>query len=87
MALGIPNVIRTETLRDTPLGSAMAEIRVWVDSEKIQPVEFKTVVSYGAVGFEISLKSDRDAERFQQRFRPLLSDDRGYQGRTARAIG
>jgi hypothetical protein len=72
MTLGIPSVIRTETLRDTPLGSTMAEIRMWLDSEKIEPVEFKTVVSRGAVGFEISFKRDRDAERFQQRFGSLL---------------
>jgi hypothetical protein len=72
MELSIPNVIRTENLRDTPLGDTMNEIRIWLDSKKIQPVDFKTVVSRGAFGFEISFKSERDAERFQQRFRPLL---------------
>ena len=72
MALGISNVIRTANLRDTPLGNTMNEIRIWLDSEKIQPMAFKTIVSRGTVGFEITFKSERDAERLQQRFRPLL---------------
>jgi hypothetical protein len=50
----------------------MSEIRTWLDSEKIEPTEFKTVVARGGLGFEISFKSERDAERFQRQFALLV---------------
>ena len=73
MALITPIVMRAENRPDTPLGRTMNEIRTWLDTEKIQPVNFKTIVSSAGFGFEISFKSEREAERFQQRFPALLA--------------
>ena len=69
MALATPTVIRAGNLGDT-----MNNIRTWLDSEKIEPVEFKTVVSQAGIGFEISFRSEQEAERFQQRFTSLVAD-------------
>jgi hypothetical protein len=73
MALTMPTVIRAATQRNTPLGSAMNEIRTWLDREKIEPVEFKTVVGRAGFGFEISFKSEDEAVRFQERFASLIA--------------
>jgi hypothetical protein len=65
-------VIRAETLPDSPFGKTMNELRIWLDGEKIEPTEFKTVVARAGLGFEISFKSEWEAERFQQRFPSLV---------------
>lgn len=51
-----------------PLSATMAEIRTWLDSERIEPVSFKTVVSRGGLGFEISFKSEEEADHFRCQF-------------------
>jgi hypothetical protein len=59
MALTTPTPIRTEPLtRSTTLGSALSDIRMWLDSEKIEPTDFKTIVSRRGLGFEIIFKSE-----------------------------
>ena len=40
---------------------------------KIEPNEFKTVAGRAGVGFEISFKSEREAQQFQQRFSSFLA--------------
>jgi hypothetical protein len=65
--MATPTVIRAENL-----GKTMNDIRTWLDAEKIQPVEFKTIVSHAGIGFEISFRSEQEAERFQQRFVMLV---------------
>jgi hypothetical protein len=65
--MATPMVIRAEKL-----GETMNDIRIWLDAEKIQPVEFKTVVSHAGIGFEISFQSEREATRFQERFASLV---------------
>jgi hypothetical protein len=62
-----PTVIRVENL-----GKTMNAIRTWLDAEKIQPIEFRTVVGRVGLGFEISFRSEREAERFQERFASLV---------------
>jgi hypothetical protein len=56
-----------------PLGETMRDIRIWLDSERIEPVDFKTVVGRAGLGFEITFHDERDAERFQERFPSLVS--------------
>ncbi len=51
----------------------MAQIRTWLDSERIEPTSFKTVVAQGALGFEISFKNDDEANRFRGQFPDLAS--------------
>jgi hypothetical protein len=73
MALTMPVAVRTEPLtRSTSLGSTLSDIRIWLDSEKIEPTDFKTIASRKGLGFEIIFKSERDAERFQQQFPSLF---------------
>ena len=72
MALTSPAVVYAKHLPDTPLGSTMNKIRTWLDSEKIEPKDFKTVVAREGLGFEIRFKSERDAERFQRQFPSLV---------------
>jgi hypothetical protein len=73
MALTMPTVIRAATRRSTPSANAINEIRTWLDREKIEPVEFKTVVGRAGFGFEISFKNEEEAARFQERFASLIA--------------
>jgi hypothetical protein len=74
MAWSNPSVISAKVPRHTPLGSTMSEIRIWLDNERIQLADFKTVVGRAGLGFEIRFKSEREAERFQERFPSLVAD-------------
>jgi hypothetical protein len=73
MASTLPAAIRAEPLPSTPFSSTLKEIRRWLDSENIQPTDFKTIVSRAGVGFEISFRSEVEAQRFQRRFRSLVA--------------
>jgi hypothetical protein len=65
-------VVQAESSKNM-LAKTMDDIRTWLDSERIEPVEFKTVVGRAGLGFEISFRDEREAERFQERFAPLLT--------------
>jgi hypothetical protein len=65
--MATPAVIRAENL-----GNTMNDIRTWLDAEKIQPVDFRTVVGHAGIGFEISFRLEHEAERFQRRFASLV---------------
>jgi hypothetical protein len=67
-----PVVVQAENSKNM-LAKTMDDIRNWLDSERIEPVEFKTVVGGAGLGFEISFRDEREAERFQERFAPLLT--------------
>ena len=73
MALLSHVVVQPKTVRDMPLGKTMRDIRTWLDSERIEPVAFKTVVGRAGLGFEISFREESEAERFQERFASLLT--------------
>jgi hypothetical protein len=73
MALRTPVVVQPKTIRDMPLAETMRNIRIWLDSERIEPVEFKAVVGRVGLGFEISFRDEHEAERFQERFGSLLT--------------
>jgi hypothetical protein len=74
MALTPATVVRANYLTLAPLASTMNEIRMWLDSEKIEPSEFKMIVSREGLGFEISFKSEEDAERFQRQFPTMVGE-------------
>jgi hypothetical protein len=65
--MATPTVIRAENL-----GNTMNAIRTWLDAEKIQPVDFRTVVGHAGIGFEIGFRTEQEAERFQRRFASLV---------------
>jgi hypothetical protein len=73
MAL-LTSVVQAENSRSIPLAKAMRDIRTWLDSERIEPVQFRTVVvGRAGLGFEIRFREAREAERFQERFASLLT--------------
>src|SRR5205814_10580986 len=51
-----------------PIGSIMNEIRSWLSQNKIEPIDFKTVVERAGIGFEIRFRTEGEAERFQREF-------------------
>lgn len=65
--MATPTVIRAEEL-----GNTMNNIRTWLDAEKIQPVDFRTVVGSAGIGFEISFRCEQEAQRFHERFASLV---------------
>ena len=73
MASRVPVVVQAETSKNLLLGKTMKDIRTWLDSERIEPVHFRTVASSAGLGFELSFRREREAERFQQRFASLLT--------------
>jgi hypothetical protein len=73
MALLTPVVVHADNSRNRPLDKTMTDIRTWLDSERIAPVHFKTVVGRDGLGFEISFRHEREAEHFQERFASLLT--------------
>jgi hypothetical protein len=73
MALVTPVVLQAENAGGMSLDKTMRDIRVWLDGERIEPVQFKTVVGRAGLGFEISFRREREAERFQKRFGSLLT--------------
>jgi hypothetical protein len=72
MALRTPVIVQPKTVREMPLAETMRDIRIWLDNERIEPVEFKAVVGKLGLGFEISFRDEHEAERFQERFASLL---------------
>jgi hypothetical protein len=51
------------------LGETMNEVRLWLDSHKIEPVDFKTVpLDGGRVAFDIRFQSQEEANLFQRAF-------------------
>jgi hypothetical protein len=51
------------------LGMAMNEIRSWLDSHKIEPVDFRPATcNPGIVAFEIKFKHEDEARLFEQTF-------------------
>jgi hypothetical protein len=45
----------------------MNEIRMWLDSQKIEPVSFRSAPG-ATSGFEIAFDNAEDAERFRRHF-------------------
>jgi hypothetical protein len=73
MALLSPVLVQTESSGNSPIAKTMRGIRSWLASERIEPIYFKTVVGNDGLGFEISFREERDAERFRKRFASLLA--------------
>ena len=68
MTLSSPLIVRVER-PGKAFGTAMNEIRSWLDSHKIQPADFRPGKSDpGAVAFEIRFKREEEAHLFEQAF-------------------
>jgi hypothetical protein len=50
------------------LGETMKRLRIWLDSERIEPSEFKTAVDAAGYTFTIGFRRPQDAKRFRAQF-------------------
>jgi hypothetical protein len=50
------------------LGAAMKRLRIWLDSERIEPSEFTTALDVAGYTFTIGFRRPQDAERFRAQF-------------------
>jgi hypothetical protein len=73
MAVLSPIALDVGNSGGAPLQKVLNEIRTWLDSERVEPVRFKIVVGRSGLGFEISFRTGREAERFEERFASLLN--------------
>ena len=74
MPLSFPVESKIET-PEADLGETMARIRSWLDANKIEPIEFKTVSqSNAAVSFIIRFRSEDEAALFVRDFSMTLSN-------------
>jgi hypothetical protein len=53
------------------LGETMKRLRIWLDSERIEPSEFTTAVDAGGYTLTFAFRSLEDAERFRAQFAAL----------------
>jgi hypothetical protein len=67
-----PFTVRVARPAGTPLGDLMSEMRLWLDSKKIAPVEFKSAVNGHEVGFDLRFQDQEQANLFRRAF-PSLS--------------
>lgn len=68
MTLISAHVVRVEQ-PEASLADIMNLIRLWLDSHKIEPAEFKTdTVKPGAIALDIRFKSEDEAQLFEQKF-------------------
>lgn len=68
MTLTNRNVIRIEVPFGTSFGTTMNEIRTWLDSNKIQPANCRSVQISTGTELEINFHNEDDASRFEQQF-------------------
>ena len=68
MVLATPIKIEVHGPTGTPIGHIMNEVRSWLDRNRIEPIEFKTVVGREGIGFEIRFRTEEEAQRFQREF-------------------
>lgn len=68
LVLGSAIKIEVSRPAGTPFGVIMNEIHSWLDRNKIDPVDFKTLVGREGIGFEIRFRTEDEAERFQRQF-------------------
>ncbi|HEU0215797.1 MAG TPA: hypothetical protein VFQ90_03995 [Stellaceae bacterium] len=50
------------------LGTTMKRLRIWLDGERIEPREFKTVADAAGYTFTIGFRRPQDAKRFRAQF-------------------
>jgi hypothetical protein len=68
MTIAIPVSITVEQPTGTSVGRTMNEIRIWLDSNKIEPASFQPIVAGGGILFEVGFRNPHDAALFQQEF-------------------
>jgi len=68
MTLDPPFTVRIERA-ETALANAMNEMRTWLDSTRLQPVEFKIAMTgVAGIAFDVTFQTEADASQFEQAF-------------------
>lgn len=68
MTQSSPFIVRVER-SGKAFGAAMNEIRSWLDSHRIQPIDFRPgEAAPGAVAFEIKFGREDEARQFERDF-------------------
>jgi hypothetical protein len=60
--------IRLDLPHGKALGRTMGEIRAWLDREHIEPVRFKSAEVRTGLIVDVSFATEKEAERFRERF-------------------
>ena len=65
-----PTHVRIRKLSAKPIGDLMNEMRDWLDSKKIEPIEFKAHLldAGGCVELELSFRTQDEASLFERQF-------------------
>lgn len=61
-------VVRLRLSQIDQLGAAMQRLRIWLDSEKIEPSEFTVTTDAAGCTLTIEFRSLQDADRFRLQF-------------------
>lgn len=67
MTQSSPLIVRVE-MRGKTLGTAMSEVRSWLDIHKIQPAGFSSEPRPDGVLFDIRFAKEHEAHLFEQAF-------------------
>jgi hypothetical protein len=65
-----PHKARVRVSRGEALGDVMKTLRTWLDGQKIEPTEFKTIVDARGFTLDFGFASAIDADRFRNQFQP-----------------
>jgi len=68
MPFNDPYTVNVRVSKGDPLGEAMNRIRAWLDSQKIQPAEFKTAANANGYTFSIAFRDTSQADLFRAHF-------------------
>jgi hypothetical protein len=61
-------IVHVEWPPGTPFEKIMNEVREWLDSENVQPIETKLLTTTKGNGFEIRFENETDVRLFSQQF-------------------
>lgn len=76
MTLKSPVSVRIEK-HEASFGHLMSQMRVWLDTHKIQPAEFRSdTPSRGAIALDIRFRNEDEATLFEQEFGLMLAQER-----------
>ena len=61
--------VRVEHLRSSSVGSLMSDMRIWLDHQGIQPMDFKaTTLPFGTVALDVAFRHPDQATLFRTAF-------------------
>jgi outer membrane lipoprotein-sorting protein len=68
MSFPDPRIAKVRLSKVTPLGATMNKMRIWLDSQKIQPARWEAMVDAKGFTITIAFQRDDEGELFRQQF-------------------